>query len=212
LGGWAEAAVNDLTMTSSAGEPEMALDCLAKLQPAGAARAFFESLATAQPDPERQEERRRRQVGLVLALGRAAEDDACQAALEPRSPEVALVVTRSLAQLGTRRSTECYLDAASRGNPDARAATAANLNFLALNLHIAPGDAFAAATRLARDSDPVVRSAAASSLVLFDERTARKLLTPLATDPEPAVRAAAEETLAKLEPLRKLEEELMSHR
>jgi HEAT repeat protein len=85
------------------------------------------------------------------------------------------------------------------------------LNFLALNLHIAPGDAFAAAARLAKDSDPAVR-AAASSLVLFDERTAKKLLTPLATDPEPAVRAAAEETLAKLEPLRKLEEELMSHR
>jgi HEAT repeat protein len=56
----------------------------------------------------------------------------------------------------------------------------------------------------------VVRAAAASSLVLFDERTARKLLTPLATDPESTVRAAAEETLAKLEPLRKLEEELMS--
>ena len=188
----------------------MALDCLAKLQPAGAARAFFESLATAEPTPERQEERRRRQVGLVLALGRAAEDDACQAALEPRSPEVALVATRSLAQLGTRRSTECYLDASSRGDPDARAAAAANLNFLALNLRIAPGDAFAAATRLARDSDPVVRAAAASSLVLFDERTARKLLTPLATDPDSAVRAAAEETLAKLEPLRKLEEELLS--
>jgi HEAT repeat protein len=56
----------------------------------------------------------------------------------------------------------------------------------------------------------VVRSATVSSLVLFDERTARKLLTPLATDPEPAVRAAAEETLARLEPLRTLEEELMS--
>jgi HEAT repeat protein len=56
----------------------------------------------------------------------------------------------------------------------------------------------------------VVRAAAASSLVLFDERTARKLLTPLATDPEPAVRAAAEETLAKLDPLRELQEELMS--
>ena len=123
---------------------------------------------------------------------------------------MALVVTRSLAQLGTRRSTECYLDAASRGSPDARAAAATNLNFLALNLHIAPGDAFAAAARLARDSDPVVRAATASSLVLFDERTARKLLTPLATDPEPAVRAAAEESLAKLEPLRKLEQELMS--
>ena len=150
------------------------------------------------------------QVGLGPAAQGVLGDDACQAALEPRSPEVALVVTRSLAQLGTRRSTECYLDAASRGNPDARAAAAANLNFLALNLHIAPGDAFAAATRLARDSDPVVRSAAASSLVLFDERTARKLLTPLATDPDSAVRAAAEETLAKLEPLRKLEEELMS--
>ncbi|HSD25947.1 MAG TPA: HEAT repeat domain-containing protein, partial [Vicinamibacteria bacterium] len=210
LPGWTEAAVADATLTNSAGEMEMALDCLAKLRPAGAARAFFESLATAQPDPERQEERRRRQVGLVLALGRAAEDDACQAALEPRSPEEALVLTRSLAQLGTRRSTECYLDAASRGNPDARAAAATNLNFLALNLHIAPGDAFDAAARLARDSDPVVRAAAASSLVLFDERTARKLLTPLATDPESAVRTAAEETLAKLEPLRKLEEELMS--
>jgi WD40 repeat protein len=118
--------------------------------------------------------------------------------------------TRTFAQLGTRRSTECYLDAASRGTPDARAAAAANLNFLALNLHIGPGDAFAAAARLARDSDPVVRSAAASSLVLFDERTARRLLTPLATDPDSAVRTAAEETLAKLEPLRKLEEELMS--
>ncbi len=210
LPGWAEAAVADATLTNSAGEPEKALECLAQLQPAGAARAFFESLATAQPDPERQEERRRRQVGLVLALGRAAEDDACQVALEPRSPEVALVVTRSLAQLGTRRSTQCYLDAASRGNPDARAAAAANLNFLALNLHIAPGDAFAAAARLAQDSDPAVRAAAASSCVLFDERTAKKLLTPLATDPERAVRAAAEETLAKLEPLRKLEEELMS--
>jgi len=56
----------------------------------------------------------------------------------------------------------------------------------------------------------VVRSAAASSLVLFDGRTTRKLLTRLATDPDSAVRAAAEETLAKLEPLRKLEEELMS--
>jgi len=44
----------------------------------------------------------------------------------------------------------------------------------------------------------------------LDERTARKLLTPLATDPDSAVRAAAEATLAKLEPLRKLEEELMS--
>jgi HEAT repeat protein len=73
---------------------------------------------------------------------------------------------------------------------------------------IAPGDAFDAAARLAQDSDPVVRSAAASSLVLFDERTARKLLTPLATDS--AVRTAAEETLSKLDPLRKLEEELMS--
>ena len=40
--------------------------------------------------------------------------------------------------------------------------------------------------------------------------TARKLLTPLATDPDSALRAAAEETLAKHEPLRKLEEELMS--
>jgi hypothetical protein len=210
LQAWAEAAVADLTLTNSAGEPEKALECLAQLQPPGAARAYFESLAAAPPDPERQEERRRRQVGLVLALGRAAEDDACQAALDPRSPEAALVLTRSLAQLGTRRSTDCYLDAASRGNPDARAAAAANLNFVALNLHISPGDAFAAATRLAKDSDPAVRAATASSLVLFDERTAKKLLTPLATDPEPAVRTAAEETLAKLEPLRKLEEELMS--
>jgi hypothetical protein len=104
LPGWAEAAVADVTMTNSAGEPETALECLAQLQPAGAAHAFLESLATAPPDAERQQERRRRQVGLMLALGRAAEDDACQAALEPRSPEVALVVTRSLAQLGTRRS------------------------------------------------------------------------------------------------------------
>jgi HEAT repeat protein len=55
-----------------------------------------------------------------------------------------------------------------------------------------------------------VRAAASSSLVLFDERTARKLLTPLSADPEPAVRAAAEETLAKLEPLRQLEEALSS--
>jgi HEAT repeat protein len=54
----------------------------------------------------------------------------------------------------------------------------------------------------------VVRSATASSLVLFDERTASKLLTPLATDPESAVRAVAKETVEKLEPLRRLEEEL----
>jgi hypothetical protein len=208
---WAEAAVADAILTDSAGEKEMALDCLARLQPAGAARAILESLAAAAPpDPERQEDRRRRQVGLVLALGRVAEDDACQAALEPRSTEAALVVTRSLAQLGTRRSTECYLDAASRGTPDARAAAAANLNFLALNLQIGAGDAFEVAASLARDSDPVVRAAAASSLVLFDERTARKLLTPLAADPESAVRAAAEQTRARLEPLRKLEEALTS--
>jgi hypothetical protein len=101
LAGWAEAAVDDRPITTSIGEIEMALDCLARLQPPGAARAFFESLATAQPDPERQEALRRRRVGLVLALGRAAEDDACQAALEPRSPELALVVTRSLAWIST---------------------------------------------------------------------------------------------------------------
>jgi hypothetical protein len=197
-------------MTNSAGEKEMALDCLAQLQPAGAARAIFETLGTAQPDPARLEDRRRRQVGLILALGRAAEEDVCQAALEPRSAEAALVLTRSLAQLGTRRSTECYVDAAARGNPDARAAAAANLNFLALNLHIGPGDAFDVAARLARDTDPVVRAAAASSVALFDERTARKVLTPLAADPESAVRAAAEQSLARLEPLRKLEEALTS--
>jgi HEAT repeat protein len=198
---WADAAVDDAIMTGSAGEPEKALDCLARLQPAGSARAFFESLTTAQPDPEKPQERRRRLVGLVLALGRAAEDDACQAAL---------VVTRSLAQLGTRRATQCYVDAASRGTPDGRAAAAANLSFLALNLHVDASDAFDLAARLASDSDPTVRAAASSSLVLFDERTARKLLTPLSADPEPAVRAAAEETLAKLEPLRQLEEALSS--
>jgi WD40 repeat protein len=207
---WADAAVDDAIMTGSAGEPEKALDCLARLQPAGSARAFFESLTTAQPDPEKPQERRRRLVGLVLALGRAAEDDACQAALEPRSAEAALVVTRSLAQLGTRRATQCYVDAASRGTPDGRAAAAANLSFLALNLHVDASDAFDLAARLASDSDPTVRAAASSSLVLFDERTARKLLTPLSADPEPAVRAAAEETLAKLEPLRQLEEALSS--
>jgi WD40 repeat protein len=207
---WAEAAVDDAIMTGSSGEPEKALDCLARLQPAGSARAFFESLAGAQPDPEKPQERRRRLVGLVLALGRAAEDDACQVALEPRSAEAALVVTRSLAQLGTRRATQCYVDAASRGTPDGRAAAAANLNFLALNLHVDASDAFDLAARLASDSDAAVRAAASSSLALFDERTARKLLTPLASDPEPAVRAAAEETLAQLEPLRQLEEALSS--
>jgi hypothetical protein len=50
---------------------------------------------------------------------------------------------------------------------------------------------------------------ASPQLLVIDE-VGYKLLTPLATDPKPAVRAAAEETLAKLEPLRKLEEELMS--
>ena len=188
----------------------MALDCLAKLRPPGAARAFFEALATAQADAERQDALRRRRVGLVLALGRAAEDDACQAALTPRSPEVALVATRSLAQLGTRRSSQCYFDEASRGNSEARAAAAANLEFLALSLHLGPGDVLDTAARLARDKDPVVRAAAAASLVLFDERTARKALTPLATDPESAVRAAAEQSLARLEPLLKFEEALTS--
>jgi WD40 repeat protein/serine/threonine protein kinase len=211
LADWAAAAVDDRPMTIGNGEFEAALDCLARLKPPGAARAFFESLrAAAQPDPEKQQALRRRRVGLVLALGRAAEDDACQAALEPQSKEAALVATRSLAQLGTRRSIQCYLDAASRGNPAARAAAAANLDLLALNLHLGPGDVLDTAARLARDGDPVVRAAAASSLVLFDERTARKALAPLATDPVSEVRAAAEQSLARLEPLRKLEEALTS--
>jgi hypothetical protein len=211
LADWAAAAVDDLPMPVAEGEVEAALDCLARLKPQGAARAFFESLgAAALPDPEKQQALRRRRVGLVLALGRAAEDDACQAALEPTSMETAIVATRSLAQLGTRRSSQCYFDAASRGNPAARAAAAANLEFLALSLHLGPGGVLAAAARLAQDDDPVVRAAAATSLVLFDERTARKALAPLAADPVSEVRAAAEQSLAKLEPLRKLEEALTS--
>jgi WD40 repeat protein len=211
LAEWAAAAVEDLPMPLGNGEVEPPLDCLARRKPQGAARAFFEGLrAAAQPDPEKQQALRRRRVGLVLALGRAAEDDACQAALEPQPGEAALVVTRSLAQLGTRRSSQCYFDAASRGNSAVRAAAAANLDFLALNLHLGPGDVLDAAARLSRDTDPAVRAAAASSLVLFDERTARKALAPLAADPVSEVRAAAEQSLARLEPLRKLEEALTS--
>lgn len=211
LAEWAAAAVDDLPMPIGNSEVEPPLDCLARRKPQGAARAFFEGLrAAAQPDPEKQQALRRRRVGLVLALGRAAEDEACQAALEPQSGEAALVVTRSLAQLGTRRSSQCYFDAAARGNSAVRAAAAANLDLLALNLHLGPGDVLDAATRLSRDSDPAVRAAAASSLVLFDERTARKALAPLAADPVPEVRAAAEQSLSKLEPLRRLEEALTS--
>lgn len=210
LPAWAEAAVADAALTSAAGEKEMALDCLAQLRPAGAARAFFDSLATAKPEPERQDELRRRRVGFVLALGRSAEDELCQAALDPGSAEAALVLTRALAQLGTRRSFQCFDDAASRGSSPARVAAAANLGFLSLNLHMGAGDAFDVAKRLAQDPDAPVRAATASSMGLFDERTARKLLTPLEADPEPAVQAAAQRAAASLEPLRKLEEALTS--
>ena len=204
---WAQAAADDTSLTGGMpGQGEKALDCLARLRPPGAAREFLESLGTASPDPEHEDVRRRRHVGLLLALGRAAEEDVCRAALEPPSTEAALVAVRALAQLGTRRSTECFLDAATRGDSAVRAAAAANLNVLALGRHVSAGDTLDAAKGLARDSDPAVRAAAATTLVLFDERTARKVLAPLASDAEPAVRTAAEESLLRLEPLRMLEE------
>jgi WD40 repeat protein/serine/threonine protein kinase len=200
LPAWVEAAARDVFVSSgSASEPEMAVECLARLRPAGAVGAFFESLARAPaPDPGQAEGRRRRQVGLVVALGRTEVEQVCPSALSP-SPEARLVALRALGLLATERSTQCFLDAAAHADPGVRAAAAANLGALAAGRRMGASDLYAVATRLSGDSDPGVRAAAAASLTLFAERNARKRLVPLAQDKDPAVREAALRSLERLE-------------
>jgi HEAT repeat protein len=195
-----EAAARDVFVASgSASEPEMAVECLARLRPAGAVGAFFESLAKAPaPAPGQAEARRRRQVGLVVALGRTEVDQVCPSALSP-SPEARLVALRALGLLATERSTQCFLDAAAHADPGVRAAAAANLGALAAGRRMGASDLYGVATRLSGDSDPGVRAAAAASFTLFAERNARKRLVPLAQDPDPAVREAAVRSLERLE-------------
>ncbi len=208
LEAWAQAAAKDSYIPgSSSAKIEMGLDCLARLRPPGAARAFFESLAAvARPVPRGLDYRRGRHVALVLALGEPAVEEVCRAAVDSPSPEARLVAFRSLALLATRRSTQCYLDASFHGDPGVRASAAESLGVLAVGGRVGAGAAFDVATRLARDSDPGVRAAVATSLVLFDERNARKRLTPLVQDPDTSVRAAAEQSLQTLGSLRKIEE------
>jgi WD40 repeat protein/serine/threonine protein kinase len=206
LPAWAEAAANDVFMLSgSPPEPEMAIDCLARLRPAGAVRPFFASLAgAAAPDPGRADQRRRRQVGLVLAIGRTEVEDVCPSAVSP-SPEARLVALRSLGLLATERSTRCFLDTTAHADPRVRASAASNLGALAAGRRVDADALYDVATRLAGDPDPGVRAAVTASLTLFDERNARKRLAPLAQDLDPAVREAAEKNLGSLELLRKME-------
>jgi hypothetical protein len=208
LDAWAQAAANDSTIVGSSPEKiEMGLDCLARLRPPGAARAFLESLGTAAPpEPRRLDRRRGRHVALLLALGEPAVEEVCRAAVDSPSPEGRLVAFRALGLLATPRSTQCYLDATFHGDPGVRASAAASLGALALGARVGAGAAFEVATRLARDTEPEVRAAAAASLALFDERNARKRLTPLVQDADAAVRAAAEQSLGSLELLRKIED------
>ncbi len=193
LPAWAAAAADDAYLVSgSPPEPEMAIDCLARLRPAGAMRPFFESLAAAAPaEAKTLDQRRRRQVALVLALGGREVEDVCRAARESPSPEARLVAFRALGLLSTERSSQCFLEAASDGDPGVRTSAASSLGALAAGRRVGAGALYDVATRLAADPDPGVRAAAAASLTLFDERNARKRLAPLAQDAEPAVREAA---------------------
>jgi hypothetical protein len=201
---WARLAATDSAFIEvQPPKAEMALDCLARLRPPGAARAVFESFRAT---PEYPRHHAGRRVALVLALGEPAVEDACQAAFDASSPSAQIVALRSLALLDTSRSSQCFLEATFHGDPAVRAAAAANLGVLALGQRVSAGKALDAAIRLSRDSDAAVRAAIATSLVLFDERNARKALLPLARDSDPAVRKAAEESLQSLDGLRKVEE------
>jgi len=204
---WAPAAAADTYVMDPGGRPrpEMALDCLARQHPAGAARAYLEALATA-PATAYSRVRRGRGVALLLALGESAVEDVCQVAQNPPSPEVAAVALRTLALFATRRSTACFLEVTYHGDPAIRTVAAESLKVLALGGRVGAGRALSTTSRLAQDSDPVVRAAAARSFVLFDERNARKALEPLAQDPDPAVHQAASDALQSLESLRKIEE------
>jgi HEAT repeat protein len=76
---------------------------------------------------------------------------------------------------------------------------------LAIKSRVPAPDLYVVVSRLAGDSDPAVRAAAAQALLLFDARNARKRLTSFAGDSDPAVRAAADQSLGELESLRKIE-------
>lgn len=204
---WAPAAAADTYVMDPGGRPrpEMALDCLARQHPAGAARAYLEALAVA-PPTDYSRVRRGRGVALLLALGESAVEDVCQVAQGPPSPEVAAVALRALALLATRRSTACFLEVTYHGDPAIRAVAAECLKVLALGGRVGAGRALSTASRLAQDADPVVRAAAARSFALFDERNARKALELLIQDPDPSVQQTASDTLQSLESLRKIEE------
>ncbi len=204
---WARKAVTSSYFFD--GEPpheEFALPCLARLRPPGTVRAFFESIANTPPDPAFPHRHQGLRVAFLLALGEPALEDVCRFALDPPSPEAEIVALRSLALLATPRSTECYLEATFHGDPAVRASAAANLGLLALGGRVGAGSLLEVTARLSRDADAAVRAATATTLILFDERNARKKLRPLAQDPDAAVRKAAEESLHSLEGLRKVEE------
>jgi hypothetical protein len=204
---WAAAAANDAyVLGGSPPRPEMAVDCLARLRPAGALAPFFQSLAVASPpEPRDVEQRRGRQVGLVLALAEGAVEDVCRSAVESPSPEARLVAFRSLGQLPAPRAAECFLEATKHGDAGVRASAAASLGVLSVRSRVGAPELYAAASRLAADADPGVRAAAARTLLLFDERNARKRLALLAEDADGAVRAAAAESIGELESRRKIE-------
>jgi predicted Zn finger-like uncharacterized protein len=204
---WTAAAANDAyVLGGSPPRPEMAIDCLARLRPAGALVPFFHALAAAPAaEPRQAEQRRRRQVALVVALAGDAVEDVCRAAADPRSAEARLVALRSLGLIPGARAEQCFLEAAQHGDPGVRASAAGSLGVLAARNRVRAPDLYAVASRLAGDSDPAVRTAAAQALLLFDERNARKQLTTLARDSDPGVRGAAEQGMGELESLRKFE-------
>jgi HEAT repeat protein len=142
----------------------------------------------------------------VLALGPPAVEDVCRTAVESPSPEARLVALRSLGLLATERSTQCYLDATFHGDPAVRASAAASLGALAVGGRVGAEALYDVATRLSGDSEPGVRAAVVASLVLFDERNARKRLARLAEDADAAVREAATQGLGSLESLRRIED------